>query len=229
MTTLPPSTPAPAVARRRSPASGSCRARARSWSTAARSTSTSATPSNEADVRMPFRVTDTDGRFNAMIKVEGGGVTGQAGAIRHGIARALLELDRGDRAAAAPGRPPHPRPADEGAQEVRPEARPQGAAVHQALGATRRGRRHASCAYAGACIARQPRSQAPRSRARRRSSSRVCVPGGGLRRWPKRIPSRGFHGASTWSASSIALPLATRNPLARARGARSPTSILDAR
>ena len=48
---------------------------------------------NESDVRMPFRVTGTEGRFNVMIKVEGGGVTGQAGAIRHGIARALLELD----------------------------------------------------------------------------------------------------------------------------------------
>ncbi|MEA2537812.1 MAG: small subunit ribosomal protein [Chloroflexota bacterium] len=48
---------------------------------------------NEAEVRLPFRVTGTDGRFNAMIKVEGGGVTGQAGAIRHGIARALLQLD----------------------------------------------------------------------------------------------------------------------------------------
>ena len=48
---------------------------------------------NEADLLMPFRVTGTEGRFNVMIKVEGGGVTGQAGAIRHGIARALLELD----------------------------------------------------------------------------------------------------------------------------------------
>jgi small subunit ribosomal protein S9 len=48
---------------------------------------------NEADLRMPFRVTGTEGRYNAMIKVEGGGVTGQAGAIRHGIARALLQLD----------------------------------------------------------------------------------------------------------------------------------------
>ena len=48
---------------------------------------------NETDVRMPFRVTGTEGRFNVMIKVEGGGVTGQAGAIRHGIARALLQLD----------------------------------------------------------------------------------------------------------------------------------------
>ena len=48
---------------------------------------------NEADLRMPFRVTGTEGRYNAMIKVEGGGVSGQAGAVRHGIARALLELD----------------------------------------------------------------------------------------------------------------------------------------
>ena len=48
---------------------------------------------DESDVRMPFRVTNTEGRYNAMIKVEGGGVTGQAGAVRHGIARALLELD----------------------------------------------------------------------------------------------------------------------------------------
>ena len=48
---------------------------------------------DEADVRLPFRVTGTEGTYNAQIKVEGGGVTGQAGAIRHGIARALLQLD----------------------------------------------------------------------------------------------------------------------------------------
>ena len=47
----------------------------------------------DAELFLPFRVTGTEGRFNAMIKVEGGGVTGQAGAIRHGIARALLEID----------------------------------------------------------------------------------------------------------------------------------------
>ncbi|HET7725765.1 MAG TPA: 30S ribosomal protein S9, partial [Candidatus Limnocylindrales bacterium] len=40
---------------------------------------------NDAELRLPFRVTGTEGRFNAMIKVEGGGVTGQAGAIRHGL------------------------------------------------------------------------------------------------------------------------------------------------
>ncbi|MBA2569853.1 MAG: 30S ribosomal protein S9 [Chloroflexi bacterium] len=46
-----------------------------------------------ADIMMPFRVTGTEGRYNAMIKVEGGGYQGQAGAIRHGIARALLQSD----------------------------------------------------------------------------------------------------------------------------------------
>ena len=34
---------------------------------------------NETELRLPFRVTGTEGRYNAMIKVEGGGVTGQAG------------------------------------------------------------------------------------------------------------------------------------------------------
>ena len=47
----------------------------------------------ESELFMPFRVTGTEGRFNTMIKVEGGGITGQAGAIRHGIARALLQVD----------------------------------------------------------------------------------------------------------------------------------------
>lgn len=37
--------------------------------------------------------TDTDGKFDVLVNVKGGGYTGQAGAIRHGIARALLEAD----------------------------------------------------------------------------------------------------------------------------------------
>jgi len=41
-----------------------------------------------------FGVTNTTRRFNAMIKVEGGGVSGQVGAIAHGIARALLQVDK---------------------------------------------------------------------------------------------------------------------------------------
>jgi small subunit ribosomal protein S9 len=48
---------------------------------------------NVGEILLPFRVTGTEGRYNAMIKVEGGGYQGQAGAIRHGIARALLQAD----------------------------------------------------------------------------------------------------------------------------------------
>ncbi len=47
----------------------------------------------DSQLFLPFRVTGTEGRFNVTIKVEGGGVVGQAGAIRHGVARALLQAD----------------------------------------------------------------------------------------------------------------------------------------
>ncbi len=42
-------------------------------------------------VEHPFLATDTMGKFHATIKVEGGGLSGQAGAIRHDIARALAK------------------------------------------------------------------------------------------------------------------------------------------
>ena len=44
-------------------------------------------------VRQPLALTSTLGKFDVIVKVEGGGFTGQAGAIRHGISRALLEVD----------------------------------------------------------------------------------------------------------------------------------------
>ncbi len=44
-------------------------------------------------VRQPLTITSTIGKFDVIATVEGGGFTGQAGAIRHGIARALLEVD----------------------------------------------------------------------------------------------------------------------------------------
>ena len=44
-------------------------------------------------VRQPLVITDTIGKFDVISKVSGGGFTGQAGAIRHGIARALLKAD----------------------------------------------------------------------------------------------------------------------------------------
>ena len=44
-------------------------------------------------VRQPLVLTKTLDKFDVIVKVEGGGFTGQAGAIRHGISRALLEVD----------------------------------------------------------------------------------------------------------------------------------------
>ena len=44
-------------------------------------------------VRQPLAATDTEGKFDVIVNVKGGGYTGQAGAIRHGIARALLQVD----------------------------------------------------------------------------------------------------------------------------------------
>ena len=44
-------------------------------------------------VRQPLALTDTAEKFDIVCRVAGGGVTGQAGAIRHGIARALLQVD----------------------------------------------------------------------------------------------------------------------------------------
>jgi small subunit ribosomal protein S9 len=44
-------------------------------------------------VTQPLAVTSTTGKFDVRVNVQGGGPTGQAGAVRHGIARALLEAD----------------------------------------------------------------------------------------------------------------------------------------
>jgi small subunit ribosomal protein S9 len=44
-------------------------------------------------VRQPLALTDTLGKFDIVVNVTGGGVTGQAGAIRHGLSRALLQYD----------------------------------------------------------------------------------------------------------------------------------------
>ena len=49
-------------------------------------------------VRQPFAATDTMDKFDVEATVTGGGVTGQAGAIRHGIARALLQVEDSYRA-----------------------------------------------------------------------------------------------------------------------------------
>ena len=49
-------------------------------------------------VRQPLVLTENDEKFDVVCRVAGGGVTGQAGAIRHGIARALLKVNEEYRA-----------------------------------------------------------------------------------------------------------------------------------
>ena len=44
-------------------------------------------------VRQPLVATETEGKYDINVNVKGGGYTGQAGAVRHGISRALLEAD----------------------------------------------------------------------------------------------------------------------------------------
>jgi small subunit ribosomal protein S9 len=44
-------------------------------------------------VRQPLELTETVGKFDIMVNVSGGGESGQAGAVRHGITRALIDFD----------------------------------------------------------------------------------------------------------------------------------------
>ena len=49
-------------------------------------------------VKQPLEATGNEGKFDIMVTVRGGGMSGQAGAIRHGISRALIEADADNRA-----------------------------------------------------------------------------------------------------------------------------------
>ena len=50
-------------------------------------------------VKQPLNVTATESKFDVIVKVEGGGLSGQAGAIRHGLARALVAANEENKAA----------------------------------------------------------------------------------------------------------------------------------
>ena len=85
----------------------------------------------------PFKTAGAEGTYDLRVRVHGGGISGQAGAVRHGIARALVEADPELRVVAeARGLPDARRPPG-GAQEGRPAQGAQGAAVLQALDRTR--------------------------------------------------------------------------------------------
>jgi small subunit ribosomal protein S9 len=53
---------------------------------------------HRGEIMRPFVVTDTVGRYDATVNVRGGGMTGQAGAVKLGIARSLVALDEDMRA-----------------------------------------------------------------------------------------------------------------------------------
>jgi len=44
-------------------------------------------------INEPLKLTNTEGRYDILVKIEGGGTSGQAGALRHAISQALVELD----------------------------------------------------------------------------------------------------------------------------------------
>ena len=50
-------------------------------------------PTSRMVIMQPFELTQTAGRFDVTVSVHGGGLSGQAGAIKHGISKALLEID----------------------------------------------------------------------------------------------------------------------------------------
>ncbi|MBX5467712.1 MAG: 30S ribosomal protein S9 [Firmicutes bacterium] len=52
----------------------------------------------QTTVRAPLQLVEMEGQFDVLVRVEGGGLSGQAGAVRHGIARALLRVDPNYRA-----------------------------------------------------------------------------------------------------------------------------------
>ncbi len=100
-------------------------------------------PSLMQIVRQSLEVTETASRFDVHVKTAGGGVAGQAGAVRHGIARALVEFE-----------------------EVRPQARPQTLPVLQALKSASDGTTKTRLALTrGSCFLRAGRSRG-RSRVR---------------------------------------------------------------
>ena len=84
-------------------------------------------------VRQPLEVVQLLTKFDISVEVRGGGITGQAGAIRHGITRALMEYDETLRRPLRTGGLRHARRARGRAQESRTSQSPPGPAVLEAV------------------------------------------------------------------------------------------------
>ena len=84
-------------------------------------------------IQQPLVATNRNGQFDVVCTVSGGGLSGQAGAVRHGLSKALMSLRAGSARRAQEGRLPHPRLARGRAQEVRQGQGPPQLPVLQAL------------------------------------------------------------------------------------------------
>ena len=84
-------------------------------------------------LKQPLQAANRLSQFDVMATVSGGGLSGQAGAVRHGISKALVLLRARAPAGAQEGRLPHPRQPRGRAQEVRPDEGPPQLPVLQAL------------------------------------------------------------------------------------------------
>ena len=90
-------------------------------------------PSLVQHIQQPFTATDTLGAFDVKAHVDGGGMTGQAGALRLAIARALVQADEQHRTKLRDRGPADARSARGRAQEAGPSGRPQAVPVQQAV------------------------------------------------------------------------------------------------
>ena len=124
---------APGGARHRPPACSSGPAPAPSPSTTSRSKRPSPPKRCAPRSSSRWRVTETTDKFDVLATIAGGGIAGQAGALRLGIARALVEYNAELRHAAEEGRLADARRAHQGTQEVRHGGRAQALPVQQTL------------------------------------------------------------------------------------------------
>ena len=122
----------PASARTRSRASGSSRARAVTVNERTVEVFF-ARPVLRMMIQQPLVVANRDTQYDVICTVSGGGLSGQAGAVRHGISKALTYFEPDLRGVAQAGRLPHPRLARGRAQEVRPRQGPPFVPVLEAL------------------------------------------------------------------------------------------------
>ena len=88
-------------------------------------------------VNEPFVTLGAEGKFDVIARISGGGVTGQAGALRLGVTRSLILVDPESRPTLKKAGFADQGPPGQGAQEVRPEEGPEGTAVLQAITAAR--------------------------------------------------------------------------------------------